>query len=211
MCVPRFAVTNRQRDSIDILYIEVYARCKKRATRTDGILQDFAFVRPRHNAPFVSLLPRSRFAFLFLAAEHLQADWAINYLYWASVPVSVVLVDRPYHCQSISNVAPVRLRQTSRRNQPIYRGTMGQHDSIVSCRLCINRPLSFFLSPGRHLYPVLRTATPLPLRSFNRNSVRGLNQTFSAVFFQAHSLRNKKKVSEREEHKYFSSLLKFVM
>lgn len=120
--------------------------------------------------------------FSFSSLEHLWADWPINYLYWTSVPVSVLLVDRPYHCQSILNVASVRLRQTSRRNQPIYRGTMGQHDSIVSCRLCINRPLSFFLKPGRHLYPVLRTATLLPPRPFNHNSVCGLNQTFSAVF-----------------------------
>lgn len=110
------------------------------------------------------------------------------------MPVSVLLVDRPYHCQSISNVASVRLRQTSRRNQPIYRGTMGQHDSIVSCRLCINRPLSFFLKPGRHLYPVLRTATPLPPRPFNHNSVRGLNQTvFSSIFLDKDALGLQKK------------------
>lgn len=44
----------------------------------------------------------------------------------------------PYHCQSISSATAAGLRQTSRRNQPIYRGTMGQHDSIVSRRLCIH-------------------------------------------------------------------------
>lgn len=73
---------------------------------------------------------------------------------------------------------------------------MGQHDSIVSCRLCINRPLSFFLKPGRHLYPVLRTATPLPPRPFNHNSVRGLNQTFFGGILldkdRARGLRRKK-------------------
>lgn len=71
----------------------------------------------------------------------------INYLYWASVPVLAVLVDRPYHCQSISGTTAVELRQTSRRNQPIYRGTMGQHDSIVSRRLCINWLSLLFFAP----------------------------------------------------------------
>lgn len=84
-------------------------------------------------------------------SEHLWSGRAINYLYWASVPVSVVLVDRPYHCQSISNATAVGLRQTSRRNQPIYCGTMGQHDSIVSRRLCINWPSPlFFASTSIH-------------------------------------------------------------
>jgi len=129
----------------------------------------------------------------FSPSEHLWADWPINYLYWTSVPVLVLLVDRPYHCQSISNVASVRLRQTSRRNQPIYCGTMGQHDSIVSCRFCINRPLSFFLKPDRHLYPVLRTTTLLPPRPFNHNSVRGLNQTvFGSILLDKGSSCGKK-------------------
>lgn len=68
----------------------------------------------------------------------------------------------PYHCQSISNATAAGLRQTSRRNQPIYRGTMGQHDSIVSRRLCIHSlppssrsenaffPLPFLPNIGRH-------------------------------------------------------------
>lgn len=64
----------------------------------------------------------------------------------------------PYHCQSISNATAVGLRQTSRRNQPIYRGTMGQHDSIVSRRLCINSPFrERFLDSSFSLPPV-----PLP-------------------------------------------------
>lgn len=71
-------------------------------------------------------------------SKHLRTGRTINYLHRASVPVPVVLVDRPYHCQSILNATAAGLRQTSRRNQPIYRGTMGQHDSIVSRRLCIN-------------------------------------------------------------------------
>ena len=60
----------------------------------------------------------------------------------------------PYHCQSISNATAAGLRQTSRRNQPIYRGTMGQHDSIVSRRLCIHSlppsSRSFLPNVGRH-------------------------------------------------------------
>lgn len=108
-----------------------------------------------------TLLSLSRCIVFLSSSEHLQADWAINYLYWASVPVSVVLVNRPYHCQSISNVASVRLRQTFRRNQPIYCGTMDQHDSIVSCRLRIKRSLPLFLRSDRYLYrafsePLLR-------------------------------------------------------
>lgn len=83
----------------------------------------------------------------------------------------------PITANQSSNVASARLRQTSRRNQPIYRGTMGQHDSIVSRRLCINRLFPFFLRPT-FISLVLRTVTlPLLFVLFDRNDVRGSNQT----------------------------------
>lgn len=135
--------------------------------------------------PLACFLSLCRCIVFLSPSEHLQADWAINYLYWASVPVSVVLVNRPYHCQSISNVASVRLRQTFRRNQPIYRGTMDQHDSIVSCRLRINRSLPLFLRSDRYLYPILRTATLFLYRLFNYNNERDLDQTFLAAYSSA--------------------------
>lgn len=169
--------SNTDRANLSSRILKYSAKSK----RTESILQESVKLDAWYNMLSLSLSHFLPFCIVSLSlSEHLQADWAINYLYWL-----------PCRFRSYSSIVPItanqsrtyrlRLRQTSRRNQPIYRGTMGQHDSIVSCRLCINRPLSFFLRPDRHLYPVLRTATLLPLRSFNHNSIRGLNQTFSAI------------------------------